>query len=180
VARHAKRQPRHIGQVLALFEFGDAINVAADEMPAEFIAQPQRPFEIELCPRPPGAGGSQAQGFGRGIDGEKGTVTGAAPRYDREADAGAGNGRPNVDLFGVIAADNGQPAQALGLLFTSKTSPKSLIMPVNIRSYPQKDFAPAGADGFGLDLLEPLRQERQRLQFEAVDPLRADGFGTME
>ncbi len=41
-------QPRHLGQVFAGDEFGNAVDMAADHMAAEFVAKAQRAFEVEL------------------------------------------------------------------------------------------------------------------------------------
>ena len=51
LARRAQREPRHVGQVLARDQLGDAVDVAGDDMAAELVADLQRAFEIEpACP----------------------------------------------------------------------------------------------------------------------------------
>ena len=40
-------EPRHVGQIVARDDGGDAVGMAGDDMAAEFVADFQRPFEIE-------------------------------------------------------------------------------------------------------------------------------------
>ena len=61
-------------------EFGEPVDMAADHMAAELVAEPQRAFEIELGAAPPVCGGGHAQRLGRGIDGEGGPVCRLRPR----------------------------------------------------------------------------------------------------
>ena len=49
--RRAQRQARHFGQIVARQKFGDAVDMTGHEVPAEFVAEPQRALEIELGAR---------------------------------------------------------------------------------------------------------------------------------
>ena len=118
--RHAQEKSRHVGQILAGEKFGNAIDMAADEMPAELVAEPERAFEIELGAALPAPRGGDAERLGGHIDGEEGTIALPAPLHDGQTGAGAGDRRADVDGRRIVAAANHQPAQAFGPLFKFK------------------------------------------------------------
>src|SRR4029077_8946348 len=97
-------------------KFGDAVDMTGHEVPAEFVAEPQRALEIELRAAPPGVGRRDLQRFRSRVDREGGPARLAPTGDDREANPGARNRGANVDCLGVIAAADGQAAQAFGLL----------------------------------------------------------------
>ena len=68
--RHAQRQFRAVEKIIARDQLGDAVDMAADHVAAELVAEPKRSFEVELGAALPGRGGGHAQGLGGGIDGK--------------------------------------------------------------------------------------------------------------
>src|ERR1700730_512281 len=64
---------------------GGRIHMAGDEMAAKFIANFERPFEIEFRADFPMARGRAGEGFRRDIDFEPAPVAGRATRDDRQA-----------------------------------------------------------------------------------------------
>ncbi len=105
--RRPQSQPRHVGQIFAPDQLGDAIDVAAHHMAAKFVAEAQRPFEVEPCSGPPALGGRHAQRFGGCVDAEPGPVALAAARHHCEADPGTSDRCPDVDRVRVVATSNG-------------------------------------------------------------------------
>ena len=67
-------------------------------------------------PLPPGAGRRDPQRFGSRVDREGGPARFAPAGHDREANPGARNRGADVDCLRVVAAADGQAAQAFGLL----------------------------------------------------------------
>ena len=137
--------------------------MAADEMPAELVAEPQRAFEIELGAALPAPGGGDAQRLGGHIDGEEGTIALPAPLHDGQAGAGAGDRRADVDRSPdrsrrrSPAGANLRPA-----LQRSSTSPKSLTIPVNTALPSFENFATILADRFAADAREARRAAQRR------------------
>jgi hypothetical protein len=84
------------------------------EVPAEFVAEPQRALEIELRAAPPGAGRRDPQRFRSRVDREGGPARSAPTGDDREANPGARNRGANVDRLRVVAAADGQAAAGVG------------------------------------------------------------------
>ena len=115
IARRAQGQPRHVGQVLARDKLGDAIDMAGDDMAAQFVAHLQGAFEIEPGARRPCAGRRHAQRFGGGIDRKERAAALFAGLDHREADAGMRDRSADGDTGAGIGAGDLQPAQAFGL-----------------------------------------------------------------
>ena len=86
-----KHEARHVGQVLARDDLGKAVDVAGDHVAAEFVADFQRPLEIDPRAVPPAAGRGDAQRLGGGIDGKPGAAVLLAGLDHGQADAGAGD-----------------------------------------------------------------------------------------
>ena len=86
-------EPRHVGQIVTRDDGRNAIDMAGDNMAAEFVADLQRAFQVELwCPRPSVRPWS-AERLRRGIDVEPGAAA-SAPEVDHgQADAVAGDRR---------------------------------------------------------------------------------------
>src|SRR5215471_5460832 len=83
-------------------------------MSAQFVAEFQRPLEIDPAPGAPAAYRRDAQGLGRGIDREPGAPTLLAAIHDRQADARTGDRCALVDVgVGVVAGD-GNAMQIIG------------------------------------------------------------------
>ena len=66
--RRAERQPRHVGQILALDQFGEPIDVAGDDVAAEFVADLERTLQIDRRPGLPCADRGDRQRLGGRID----------------------------------------------------------------------------------------------------------------
>ena len=87
LAGRAQPQLGHVDEIVARYQFGDAIDMAAHHMAAELVAEAERAFEIEPGAARPGAGGGHPQGLGRGVHRKGGSVTGPPTAHDRQADA---------------------------------------------------------------------------------------------
>ena len=83
-----KREPRHVGQVLARDQLGDAVGMAGHDMAAKLVADLERAFEIEPRALPPAARRGHPQRLGRGIDRKPGAAALLAGLDHGEADAG--------------------------------------------------------------------------------------------
>jgi hypothetical protein len=90
--------------VSARDQFGDAIDMATDQVSAEFVAKPKRSFKVERRAAPPAFRSRHAQGFGRGVD-RKGRPIPRAAAFDHgQADAGTRNRGADIDAVGVVIA----------------------------------------------------------------------------
>ena len=132
LVRRAQRQPRHVRQVLARGEFGNAIDMAADQVAAEFVAEAKRAFEVELRARLPGPGGGHAQRLRGGIDGKEAAIAVAAHARRRSGKDPSRRSRRRSrscrDRSRTRWSGGASPSACSS---TSITSPKSLTMPVN-------------------------------------------------
>ena len=81
--RRAQREPRHVGQVLARENFGDAVDMAGDDMAAQLVAELEGAFEIDAGAVAPAADSGQPQRFGRGVDRKPGAAVLLAGRRRR-------------------------------------------------------------------------------------------------
>ena len=86
-AGRAQPQLGHVDEIVARYQFGDAIDMAAHHMAAELVAEAERAFEIEPGAARPGAGGGHPQCLGRGVHGKRRSVTGPSTAHNRQADA---------------------------------------------------------------------------------------------
>jgi hypothetical protein len=100
LAWHAERHLRHVGQILARDELGDAVDMAAHQVTAQFVAEAKRALEIEWRAASPGAGRGHAQRLGGDVDGKKAPLARSPARHDGQANARAGDRRADGDLFG--------------------------------------------------------------------------------
>jgi hypothetical protein len=78
---------RHAVEVAARHDLRHAVDVSADHMPAEFIADSQRPFEIDLVARPPRPKGRHGQGFRADVHRNLSAVSELRDVDHRQADA---------------------------------------------------------------------------------------------
>src|SRR5580693_8317900 len=63
---------------------------------------------------------------------------------------------------------------------TSRTSPKSLTMPVNIALLADVIDSPIGPDRLATDLLQSPSQRLHRVRCKRIDPIRTDVFRRMK
>ena len=109
-AGRAEAVMRHAVEVAPRHGRGEAVDVAADHVAAEFVADPKRPFEVELRSLAPGAERChreclrpdverQARACPRGFDGDH-----------RQANARVGDRGADGDGRGIVAARDRQPA----------------------------------------------------------------------
>jgi hypothetical protein len=101
------RQPRHVWQVLPRPEFGNSVDMAADQVSAEFVTEPQRAFEIEFRAPPPGPGGGHAQRLRRHIHGEEAAIAAPPTPNHGQARTRAGDRSADLDRVRIVAADDG-------------------------------------------------------------------------
>jgi hypothetical protein len=59
--RDAQRELCHIGQIFPFDQFGNAVDVAADNMAAKLVAEMKRALEVQPGAGRPGAGGGHPQ-----------------------------------------------------------------------------------------------------------------------
>src|SRR6266481_7337912 len=85
--------------------------MSGDDMAAQFVADLQGAFEIELCSGDPMLRGGHAERFGGGIDIEPGLAALDARGDHREANAVAGDRSAVRDGGAVVAASDPQPVQ---------------------------------------------------------------------
>ena len=78
--------------------------MAGDDVPAEFIANLERAFQIDARAPPPVPYRGQAQCLGGGLDREPAAIALLAARDDGQAYAAAGNRRAGADAVRTIAA----------------------------------------------------------------------------
>src|SRR5262249_14337452 len=67
LCRRAKREPRHVGQILARNHVSEALGMTGDDVPAELIAELERALEIDARALPPAAGRGHPQRPGGGF-----------------------------------------------------------------------------------------------------------------
>src|SRR3546814_2896441 len=70
IARQADRDAFRIALAAHLDHLGDAVDMAGDDMPAHFVAQLHRAFEVERGALTPLARGGARHGFARHVDRE--------------------------------------------------------------------------------------------------------------
>ena len=133
----AEAEMRHAVEVAARQDFGDAVDMAADHMAAELVADPQRALQIDLRPlaKPPSVvTASVSAPTSKVIAGA--AIARARPRPTvRQTPAWATDAptRPTR----IVAAGDDQPSFArLGVI--SMTSPTSVTIPVNIGRRPRR------------------------------------------
>ncbi len=107
------------GCVAELFDLGDlglAVDMAAHHVAAEFVADPERAFEVEPRTGLPEARAGDAQGLRRQLDVEHRAAAGPrlAPDH-RQADAGAGDRGADRYRLGVVGAVDGETPHMLAL-----------------------------------------------------------------
>src|SRR4029453_18372341 len=64
LARAAQLEPGHVRQIVPRHEGGDAVRMAGDDVPAEFVADLQRALEVEWRALPPVLCGGHAERLG--------------------------------------------------------------------------------------------------------------------
>ena len=90
--------------------------MAAHQVTAQFVAEPQRALEVELRALPPGAGGGHAQRLGGHIHRKEAPVI-LPPTGDHgQARTRASDRGADIDGAGIVTAGDGQPPQPVGLL----------------------------------------------------------------
>ena len=109
--RGAQVEPRHVGQIVTADDNGDAVDMAGNDMAAEFVADFQRPLEIEPGADTPMPCRGHAQGLGGGVDLEPGPAAGHAGSDHGEAHAVAGDRCAVDDAGAFVAAGDAQPVQ---------------------------------------------------------------------
>src|SRR5262249_2995168 len=91
----------------ALEDGGYAVDMARDQMAAEFVTELERALEIDRPTRAPLAQRSDREGLGRGFDGEP-----ARPLvHHRQATAIAGDRGAERDAAGVVAGGEGEASR---------------------------------------------------------------------
>src|SRR3569832_640003 len=103
LARRAQREARHVGHVLARGNAGEAVDVAGDDVAAEFVADLERAFEIDARAVPPAPDAGDAQSLVGRVDREPGAAILLARVDHGQADARAGDRRA-LDKFGARIA----------------------------------------------------------------------------
>ena len=99
---------------LMLHDLGDAIDMARDQMAAQFVANLQRAFQIDALAGLPAARQGLRQRLRRRLDMEDAArlaIAARRERRDREAHARAGDRGADVDAGRVKRAGDRQPAQ---------------------------------------------------------------------
>src|SRR5262245_39220897 len=114
LARRAQHEAGHFSQVFAPHDRGDPVHVADNQMSAQFVAEFQRPLEIDLGPLTPTAHRRDTQGLGCGINREPGAATLLAGIHNRQTDARTGDRCALVDVRARVVAGNGNAMQIIG------------------------------------------------------------------
>src|ERR1700733_9244834 len=102
---------RHTIEIAPRQDLGDPIDMAAHHMAAEFVADLQRPLEVDAPARPPSAKGRHRQRLGADVESERGTLP---PRLDAnqcEAWARIRDRGSQRNCSGVVGARDPEPAQ---------------------------------------------------------------------
>ncbi len=107
----AQFEPRHVRQIVAPDDASDAVGVTGDNMAAEFVADLQRPLEIEFCALDPVLRRGHAERLGGGIDFEPGPAAFDAGSDHSKADAVAGDRGAVGDGWPVVAAGDAHAVQ---------------------------------------------------------------------
>ena len=106
-----ENEPHLIGQVLARAHARDAVDMAGDDMAAQFVADLQRAFQIDARAVLPVAHIGETDRLGRGIDREPGASAIQPVSTTVRQIAGAGDRGADRDRGAVVAARNGDAAQ---------------------------------------------------------------------
>ena len=94
--------------------------MSADQVPAEFVAELQGPFQIEPGTGAPRASRGHAQRFRGHVDREEAAIVLPAAFDHREARTGTGDRSTDVDRLGIVATGDTQAPQAFGLFIDLK------------------------------------------------------------
>jgi len=99
--------------------------VAADQVPAHLIAEPERALQVDARATPPMSSGGQAQRFRRRIHGEERPITSGAALDNGKANSGTGDRSPDRDRIGIVVAGDDEPAQVIGFFIDLKNFAQS-------------------------------------------------------
>ena len=113
VSRGGDDDAPRIARRLHAVDGAETVDVAGDDMSAQFIAQFERGFEVELrAGRPQSRHGADLR-FARDIDREPGMAGSPAAFNHRQAHARTGNRRADGDLRGIVGARDDRAQVAL-------------------------------------------------------------------
>ena len=108
--RRAQAEADRLAFLLAGDDLGHAIDMARDDVAAQFVADLERPLEIEPCPLNPCVGRGQAERFFPGLDLEPaGVRANVWQGDDRQARAGTGDGGTDLDRGRIVGGFDAEP-----------------------------------------------------------------------
>jgi hypothetical protein len=85
---------RHAVEIAPRQDLGDAVNMAAHHVPAEFVADLQRRLEVDASPLPPLPQRRHRDRLGTDVERDRRAVSARFDTNDGETHAGIGDRRP--------------------------------------------------------------------------------------
>ena len=70
VGRHPEAEAARVALPLDRDDLGQPVDVPRDDVPAQFVAEPERPLQVDARARPPGSQGGALERLGGGLDHE--------------------------------------------------------------------------------------------------------------
>src|ERR1700722_1045715 len=102
---------RHAVEIAPRQDLGDSIDMAADHMAAELVADLQRPLEVDAPPRPPLPERRDCKRLGAEVESERRTFTPRLDANNGEARARIGDRSAQGNGSGVVSARDPEPVQ---------------------------------------------------------------------